>query len=120
MIIIVGAALVNILKPAMSEMFNDYASMFMEHIRRQFVGSVCCVDIVTLTPGSLNTTTRRKRGKGTRRRVYGQKELPANWPQFLRENDNMTELFHLLIERVTAETFPGKVLCSEVTKVEWL
>ena len=44
-IIIDGAALVNILKPAMSETFDDYASLFMEHTRRQFVGSVCRVDI---------------------------------------------------------------------------
>ena len=46
MIIIDDAALVSILKPAMSETFNDNASMFMEHIRRQFVSSVCRVDIV--------------------------------------------------------------------------
>ena len=71
MIIIDGAALVNILKPAMSETFDDYASMFMEHIKRQFVGSVCRVDIVfdVYRPDSFKTTTRRKRGKGTRRRV---------------------------------------------------
>ena len=67
-IIIDGAALVNILKPAMPETFDDYASMFMEHIRRQFVGSVCRVDIVfnVYRPDSLKTTTRRKRGNGTR------------------------------------------------------
>ena len=46
MITIDGAALVNILKPAMSETFDVCASMFMEYIRRQFVGSVCRVDIV--------------------------------------------------------------------------
>ena len=45
----------------------------------------------------------------------------------MRENDNETELFHLLSERVTTETFPDKVvithedemLCLEATNVEW-
>ena len=78
-------------------------------------------------PDSLKTTTRRKRGKGTKKQVEGRKKLPANWPKFLRENDNKTELFHLLSERVTTETFLDKVvithgdemLCSEATNVEW-
>ena len=76
MITIDGAALVNILKPAMSETFDDYASMFMEHNRRQFVGSVCRVDIVSTVyrPGSLKTTTWRKRGKGKKRRDEGRKK----------------------------------------------
>ncbi|KAI0239957.1 hypothetical protein LSAT2_009333 [Lamellibrachia satsuma] len=86
----------------------------MENIRRQFVGSVCRVDIIfdVYRPDSLKTTTRRERGKGTRRRVEGRNKLHANWPEFLRENDNKTELFHQLSERVTAETFPGKVVIT--------
>ena len=124
-----GAALVNILKPAMSETFDDYASMFMDQIRRQLVGSVCRVDIVfdVYRPDSLKTTRRRERGTGARGRVEGRKKLPANWTEFLRENDNNTTLFYPLSERVTAKTFPGKVvitygdevLCSEATNVEW-
>ena len=35
-IIIDGAA-----SSSMSETFDDYTSMFMEHIRREFVGSAC-------------------------------------------------------------------------------
>ena len=69
-----------IIKPAMSETFDDYSSMFIEHIKKQFVGSVCRVDIVfdVYRPDSLKTITRRKRGKGARRRVEGRKKLPAN------------------------------------------
>ncbi|KAI0217022.1 hypothetical protein LSAT2_031074 [Lamellibrachia satsuma] len=118
-----------IIKSAMSETFDDYAYMFIEHIRRKFVGSVCRVDIVfdMYRPDSFKTTRRRERGNGTRRQVECRKKLPANWTEFLRDNDN-TEIFHLLNERATAETFPGKVvitqgdevLCSEATNVEWL
>ena len=80
MIITDGAALVNILNPAMSETFDDYASMFMEHTRRQFVGSASRVDIAidAHRTDNLKTTTQRKRGKGTRRRVEAQKTFPAN------------------------------------------
>ena len=89
MIIIDGAALVNIPKPAMFETFDDYASMFVKHIRRKLVGYVCRVDIAfdVYRPDNLKTTTRRKRGKGTKKQVEGRKKLPANWPKFLREND---------------------------------
>ena len=97
-------------KPAMSETFDDYASMFMEHIMRQFQAS-------RPPHGEIE-------GRG---QVECRKNLPANWPEFLRDN-NKTEIFHLLSERVTAETFPSKVvithgdkvLCSEATNVEWL
>ena len=71
--IIDGAALVNVLKPAMSETFDDDASMLMEHTRRQFVGSVCRVDITldvyksdSLKTEDLTASRRRKRGRGTR------------------------------------------------------
>ena len=80
MIIIDGAALVNILKRAVSETFDDYASIYIEHIRRQFFDYVCRVDIVfdAYRTDSLKTTTHSKRGKGTRSRVEGRKKFPAN------------------------------------------
>ena len=75
MIIIDDAALINIIKYAMSETFDDYAFMYMEHIRSQFVDSAFRVDIITdvYRIDSLKTTTQRKRGKGIRRRVEGLK-----------------------------------------------
>ena len=65
-IIIDGTALVNILKTATFEKFDDYASMFMEHIRRQLVDSVCHVDIVfdVYRHDSIKTTTREEREEG--------------------------------------------------------
>ena len=49
-----------IIKSAMSETFDDYASMF----RRQFVGSVCRVDIVfdVYRPDSLRRPDGEKDG----------------------------------------------------------
>ena len=55
--------------------FNDYASMFMEHIRRSFVGSVCRVDIVLdmYRLGSLKTTTKRKNVRGQRNELRAER-----------------------------------------------
>ena len=69
-----------------------------------------------------------KKGTGMRIRVEGRSKLPGNWHQFLREDENKTELFNLLSENVTTETFPGVVVmtrrkdlrCSEVINEQGL
>jgi len=53
-----------------------------------------------------------KRGTGMRIRVEGRSKLPGNWHKFLREDGNKTELFNLLSENVTTETFPGVVVMT--------
>ena len=45
-----------------------------------------------------------KKGTGMRIRVEGRSKLPGNWHQVLREDENKTELFNLLSEKVTTET----------------
>ena len=40
--------------------------------------------------------TREKRGKGIRRRVAPTTPLPKKWKDFLRVNENKTELFKFL------------------------
>ena len=132
MIIIDGAALVNILKPAMSETFDDYASMFMEHIRRQFVLFVVLASCSMCTD---LTASRRpdgeKEGTGQRdklrvERSYLQTDQSSCETKTTTQQDNKAELFNILSERVTADIFPGNVvithgcelLCSEATSVE--
>ena len=65
MIIIDGEALVNIIKSAMSEPFDDYAFMYTEHIRSQFVDSACRVDIVIDVMGIRRRVEGRKRSLQT-------------------------------------------------------
>uniref|UniRef100_UPI00358E9C5E uncharacterized protein n=1 Tax=Myxine glutinosa TaxID=7769 RepID=UPI00358E9C5E len=130
MVIIDGAAIANVITPGTSETFNEYSKEFMIYVRRQFTGSVCRVDVVfdVYREDSLKAAARKKRGKGIRIRVEGNKKLPGNWSQFLREDGNKTELFNLLSERVTNETFPGIVVmthgeelrCSETIDSDWL
>ena len=68
MVIIDGAAAVNMIQPGTSETFRDYAHEFMNNTRRQFTGLVRRTDIVfdVYKSDSLKADTRKKRGKGIR------------------------------------------------------
>ena len=55
-------------------------------------------------PDSLKGTTRQKRGKGFRRRVSPSITIPKSWKDFLRVDDNKTELFKFLAQHVTCLT----------------
>ena len=84
------------------------------------------VDIVwdVYIQDSLKSTTRQKRGKGVRRRVASATAIPQNWKDFLRLDENKTELFAFLAHNITSiSTEEGKdvytthgsdVLCSTV------
>ena len=49
----------------------------------------------------MKSETRSKRGKGIRRRVEPRSAVPGNWQEFLRIDDNKTELFFFLASNVT-------------------
>ena len=73
---------------------------------------------------SLKGTAREKRGKRVRRQVLPAIAIPNNWKDFLRVDDNKTELFRFLAQQVTRittkegaaiyATLKGNVLCSVV------
>jgi len=81
-----GAAIVQMLKPASAKTFNEYACQISR------------VDLVwdRYIQDSLKGTARAKRGKGVRRRVVAGASLPGNWQNFLRVDSNKTELFRFL------------------------
>ena len=85
MIVLDGAVIVNMIKPAKSNTFAEYVSEFMTYIRSQFTKSVQRVDVVfdDYRDASLKAATRMKRGTSVRIRVEGRKKLPKNWHQFL-------------------------------------
>ena len=51
-----------------------------------------------------------KRGTGTRTSVTGNSRIPKNWQEFLRVDDNKTELFHFLVDAVSALNIVGKTV----------
>ncbi len=59
----------------------------------------------TYLPESLKESTREKRGKGVRRKVSGQTQLPGKWMDFLRDSKNKEELFAFLTSKVAEQGF---------------
>ncbi|KAK3877040.1 hypothetical protein Pcinc_018219 [Petrolisthes cinctipes] len=102
-----GAAIVNMLAPGNAKTFSGYASLvFLPCITSQ-LQHTSRMDIVwdEYFPDSLKTDTRKKRGKGTRRRVEPSSSIPGNWQAFLRIDKNKVELFAFLATRIaTTET----------------
>ena len=103
-VIIDGAAVVNMVKPGTERTFFEYAAgSFIPYIRAQ-LSHVTRLDIVwdDYLENSLKATTRGKRGSGVRQRVAADIKLPRNWKEFLRVDQNKQELFRYLAESVTS------------------
>ena len=103
-VIIDGAVIVQMLKPAAVKNFDEYASqIFIPYILLQFQNATR-VDLVwdRYMESTLKSTARAKRGKGIRRRVASGTPIPGNWQDFLRVDSNKTDLFlflsHALID----------------------
>ncbi|XP_061580540.1 uncharacterized protein LOC133446517 [Cololabis saira] len=97
-----GAAVVQMLNPGTAKTFQDYAdSVFVPYVKSQ-LEKTWRLDIIwdVYISDSLKGTTRQKRGKGIRRRVMPTTVLPKQWKDFLRVDDNKTELFEFLSQQV--------------------
>ncbi len=129
-LIIDGAAVVNMLRPGTAKTFSDYEKeVFSPYIKHQ-LHHVCRLDIVwdQYFPDSLKTETRAKRGKGVRRRVEPSSVIPGKWEEFLRIDANKVELFsflatHLLsldTEKELVTTHHIEVLCNHLQDISGL
>ena len=122
-IILNGAAVINM--PVGAKTFQDYAMLvFLPYIKAQ-LARVTRVDIIwdIYIPDSLKSTARENRGNGVRRRVAAANSIPGNWQEFLRVDENKTELFNFLAHEVVENLSTAKevistcgkhVLCSRV------
>ena len=66
-------------------------------------------------PSSLKTRT--KRGRGVRRRVESKGKIPQNWQNFLRNNDNKTDLFNFLADKISQMSTPNTVIVTRENDV---
>lgn len=111
-----GAAIVNMLKPGASKTFQEYCGLvFLPYVTNQ-LRHVDRVDVVwdRYFPGSLKDSARSKRGKGVRRQVRPNTRIPGNWAAFLRVDENKEELFHYLAEQLTTiRSEHGKVVSTK-------
>ena len=97
-----GAVIVQMLKPAVAKNFDDYAQdVFIPYLSTK-LQTVLRLDLVwdRYVADSLKGSARSKRGKGVRRRVVGAAVIPGNWQNFLRVDTNKTELFKFLSEAI--------------------
>ena len=106
-----GAAIVHMLPTKQATTFVEYGIKVFVPWTQQQLQNCNRIDVVwdRYVPQSLKESTREKRGTGTRRKVRGQTKLPTNFPNFLRDPMNKTELFEFLTEVVaTCDYTAGK------------
>lgn len=108
-IVLDGAAIINMLKPAKDiKTFGDYIhQVFIPYIKGQ-LRHVKRIDVVfdEYLDNSLKRFTRTKRGKGVRRRVEASTLVPIKgWQEFLRVDGNKKELFSIIAEHVSLVEF---------------
>ena len=125
-----GAAIVNMLRPGFANTFSDYATeVFLPYITSQ-LQHVNRLDVVwdEYIADSLKAETRTRRGKGICRRVEPYNSIPGNWQEFLRINNIKTELFSFLANRAATiatdkhviSTCHTGVLCTQSRDVSGL
>jgi hypothetical protein len=109
-----GAAVVQMLRPQVCKTFQDYADMVVCPYLKTFFLTANRIDLVfdTYVSDSLKSATREKRGHGMRMHVSPSIKLPKNWSEFLRVDENKTELFHLLADSLTSREIPNKLLLA--------
>ena len=117
------SVLVNIAKPGQEKTFKGYDENVFYPMIKSEVAKVDRVDVVfdTYRKDSLKATTRKKRGKGIRRKVEAGTQPPNNWNSFLCIEENNVELFRFLSmsvidiahpERNTLCAFDEDVICT--------
>ena len=97
-IIIDGEAVVQMLNPGTSRTFQEYGGkVFAPYIFAQLEKSIR-IDLGygVYLPASLKASIGQEKGKGTRKRVAPSILLPESWKDFLRFNENKTELFDFM------------------------
>ena len=101
-VIIDGAALINAKSPGAAKTFDDYAAdVIVPHIET-YTRKYSRVDVVfdIYPQDSLKGETRQKRGTGIRRKVAGKSRPPKSWNNFLTCDENKTEIFEFLADKI--------------------
>ena len=108
--IIDGSALVDILPPRTSNTFEDYATLDVLPTIRAYSIKYERTYIVfdEYRPSSLNSEARSKRGHGARCKGH------SNWRNFLRDNDNKTDLLHFLADKIEQMLLRYNIYCISI------
>ena len=109
-----GAVIVNMLKPGMAKTFGQYSeSIFCQYLKSE-LSRACRVDVVwdIYIPNSLKSQARLQRlGCPVKVvRVQTSSPIPGKWHEFLKNDQNKTELFSFLTESAIASIDTSKEL----------
>lgn len=118
-LVIDGASLVYSKQPGQSRTFDDYANdIILPHIK-SLAQSHLRVDVVfdVYYDDSLKGETRRKRGIGSRRKVTGNTRPPKSWNTFLRCDENKTELFGFLADKIVSMNTDATIVVTKEDNV---
>lgn len=101
-LIVDGAALVNMIRPGPAKTFRSYAENVFLPFVTHMLQNVSRLDFVwdVYRADSLKSSARDSRGAGKRRRVTADTVIPPNWNSFLRVGENKRELFNFLAQCV--------------------
>ena len=114
-VIIDGAALINANSPGATKTFDDYAAeVIVPHIE-SYARKYPRVDVVfdIYRQDSLKGETRQKRGTGVRRKVSGNTRPPKSWNNFLRCDENKTELFEFLADKIILAQTNAQIIVTK-------
>ena len=108
------AAMIQMFKPIHTKTFGDYSTEFLKAVLRQMSDNLQRIDVVfgRYIKGSLKSETRESRGIGVRILVNEATPIWKNWQQFLRNDDNKTELFKLLASGLTSSPIHNGVIVA--------
>ena len=112
--IIDSTAVVNMVKPGTEKTFSGYAEeSFLPYINSH-LRHVKRVDVVwdEYVENSLKATTSSDQGTSVPRRVAANYQLPHNWKDFLRVDENKYKLFNYLAESIASPKVEKQVIST--------
>ena len=97
--------MVHTLPPKREKTFEDYGALDVLPTIHAYAMMYKSTHIVfdAYNPSSLNMETRSKRDQ----EVTSKNKVQTNWRNFLRHNDNKTDLFHFLADKIPHMTVPN-------------
>lgn len=118
-VIIDGAAMVNSKAPGAAKTFDDYAKDVITPYVDSYAERYTRVDVVfdIYRQDSLKSETRQKRGSGARRKVVGNSRPPKSWTSFLRCDDNKTELFAFLADKIVTTNSNKSIVATKGSEI---
>lgn len=111
-----GAVIIHFINTTGVKTFGEY-SLKLQQYFSQFTSKFQRVDVVwdVYEQDSTKGDAREKRGTGRVQRVDSNLNVPRNWSNFLKVNENEMQLFHLIAHDIVKISSPD---CLIVTNIE--